>query len=60
MSPEQALKWFMLFMRVGGLVIALHAAFYEHFDRPSLYLLAGGMMGLEEVVKWARKRNGKS
>jgi hypothetical protein len=38
-------------VQVVGLLIAIYETVFEHADRPSLLILAGGMMGLHSVWK---------
>lgn len=51
---ERAWPWII---RFGGLAIAFYETLFENADRPSLLLLAAGMLGLPEFVKFQR-RNG--
>lgn len=42
-------------VRVAGLGIALYETIIEKVDRPSLLILAAGMMGLDSVLKTQSK-----
>jgi hypothetical protein len=49
-------------VRYAGLAIALYETLVEKVDRPSLLILAAGMMGLDSIIKAqggdAEKKNG--
>jgi hypothetical protein len=47
---------FSIVIRWAGLGIAIYETVVERIDRPSLLFLAGGMMGLHEILK---AQNGK-
>lgn len=55
LTPDLALSWFPVLMRYAGLGIAIYVAVFQDFDRPSLLVLAAGMMGLQSVVEAQRK-----
>lgn len=38
-------------VRWAGLGIAIYETLIEHVDRPSLLILAAGMMGLDSIIK---------
>lgn len=38
-------------VRYVGLAIAIYETVVEHADRPSLLILAAGMMGLDSIIK---------
>jgi hypothetical protein len=53
-----ALQWldriWPVVVRYTGLAIAIYETVVEKLDRPSLLILAAGMMGLQNVVEWQR------
>lgn len=55
-KPQTFLDWFPVVMRYTGVGIAVFAAIRYEADRPSLYLLALGMMTGEYVANWAFSR----
>jgi hypothetical protein len=42
---------FTQIVRIVGLGIAIYETVYEKVDRPSLLILAAGMMGLDSIIK---------
>jgi len=48
------MDWFPVVMRYTGVGIAIYATARFQSDRPSLYVLAAGMMSGEYVFRWAR------
>lgn len=38
-------------VRMAGLAIVIYETLFENLDRPSLLIIAGGMMGLPEILK---------
>jgi hypothetical protein len=51
-SLHDAWPWIIRFV---GITIVLWETILEHADRPSLLLLAAGMIGLPEVLRLERK-----
>jgi hypothetical protein len=49
---------FPVIVKYTGLAIAVWETAIDHVDRPSLLLLAAGMMGLDTVMKASGLRNG--
>jgi hypothetical protein len=49
---------FPVLVQYAGLAIAVWETLIDQVDRPSLLLLAAGMMGLDRVITSARKKNG--
>jgi hypothetical protein len=50
LSPDSFMAWFPVVVRYTGVGIALWETLGENLDRPSLLVLAAGMMGLPEVL----------
>lgn len=53
---DRAWPWFLRFLGVG---LILFETLAEQIDRPYLLALAGGLVGLPELVKLDKKRTGK-
>lgn len=50
--------WWPTVIRYAGLGIVIYETIWDKVDRPSLLVLAAGMMGLKEVVKFAKNGQG--
>lgn len=56
-SPlERAWPWIVRFFGIG---LILFETLGENVDRPYLLAVAGGMVGLPELVKWDQRRAGR-
>lgn len=53
---QQLDDWFPTIVRYAGVALAIYTAIVHQFDRPSLAILAAGMIGFKTI--WGAKNNG--
>jgi hypothetical protein len=57
-SPDLFDRTWPKILRLSGLGIALYETAIDKVDRPSLLILAAGMMGLQNVLDFQKKKSG--